>query len=72
MVKPTHWEMTDIEETRRFLLLKVPKRGSRCHTTGGRGWGGAHRESWGSALRQKEREELWARAFTLVSIGRNK
>ena len=50
-----------------FFYSINPKRGSKCHS---RGVGGTPRESEGSVLRQKERQELWARAFTLVSMGR--
>lgn len=57
-----------------FFYSKFPREGVGVTPQGAEdgGGGGAHRESWGSALRQKEREELWARAFTLVSIGRNR
>lgn len=34
--------------------------------------GGPHSEAPGSVTRQGEREEFWATAFIVVSVGRNK
>ena len=35
-------------------------------------YGGSHRGAMRLVRRQRRREELWARTFTVVSVGRNR
>lgn len=57
--------MTVIE--RIVYYSQFPREGE-CHAMG---WG-AHREALRSVMRQKEREELWERAFIVVFAERTR
>lgn len=65
MLRPKNQEMAAIEKT----VYYIHKSQDMEYTSHYGGWG-ARGETLGSITRKKERWELWASAYTMVSMGR--
>ena len=61
-MRPTGREVATVEKT---VYYSHVLRGPMCHGGGG----GATWGNTGTIMRQREREELWARACIVVSVG---